>query len=828
MRLQLFTTQLAVLPFALLDWGASPSHWHSLPACIGLYALLALPLGLIGGAFERLWRPMGRGLAHIAREDANRLGFLVGLAATIAVQSAIVLWSDGFNAKQLAALLAGLGIIPAGLVGLAAGLVVRRIVQILLPGSHGRNTTWLGVLGLLATLSLLGHRWSRPDLWATVHFPLLPYLPLLPALWIRCGQRVRAWEQRPRWLVNIVPLPLLAFTLWFPSVASNLVRSDGVAGHTVLLLRQLMDSDADGFSAWLGGGDCNDANKAINPGAFDNPRDGIDQDCDGTDFTPAKPNPAERFAHLPKTYEAPRNLVLITIDTLRADRISWYGSPHDTMPKTQKMLVDQGAALMRAYASGVRSQRSIPSMVIGRYPSRLKWGAKGRDAVSVDPDNLSMGELLKQAGFKTHAIIMEKYFAKQSGLTQGWEFHRANRIQPGVVNWSKSTSAAISKYTLKMIKKLNKKEDRWAIWVHYYDPHIRFARSRFGHNAKARYDESLAVTDKHLEPLLKGIDRSNTLVVLASDHGQGLGTHGHHGHGSHLFEEDIHVPLVFAGPGIEPQRLQDVVSNVDIVPTVMNLLNLASAKALWDGRTLVPALFGLEMPAKPVFAEALPDPHTDDHAWSMRLGDDKIIHDLKRQTRTLYNLKDDPQERTGRDPISDQDQQLVRLLNAHRATATWINKGDYGGKRKSKPKEKLRKPDRIEGDLEVQVGEFFKLKRFALLDPPHAGARIRLRLNVEVLKEVKGRVNAMVHIDGSTKDGSKIFLNRDQAIKPVPDWKPGESREVMVDFLVPRNAKGGQVAAFIGFFKPGQRKWKALGRSVDIRGRISTARFTLK
>jgi hypothetical protein len=171
---------------------------------------------------------------------------------------------------------------------------------------------------------------------------------------------------------------------------------------------------------------------------------------------------------------------------------------------------------------------------------------------------------------------------------------------------------------------------------------------------------------------------------------------------------------------------------------------------------------------------------------------------------------------------------MVRLLNAHRSTAAWINKGDYGGKRRKKIKKPTTKPDRIEGDLDVQVGDRFKLSGFALLDPPHAGARLRLRLNLTALSDLNGKVNAMIHLDGTTKDGSKIFLNRDQPIKPTPNWKAGETREIMVSFLTPRNASGGQVTAYAGFFKPGQRKWRAVGRGVDARGRVGTARFTLR
>ena len=233
-------------------------------------------------------------------------------------------------------------------------------------------------------------------------------------------------------------------------------------------------------------------------------------------------------------------------------------------------------------------------------------------------------------------------------------------------------------------------------------------RSRFGHDAKARYDESLAVTDTHLKTLLKAIDLDKTLVVLASDHGQGLGTHGDHGHGSNLYEEDILVPLVFAGPGIKPQRLQDLVSNVDLVPTVQQPPESSERRGRLGRSHAGAGDVRSKAAEKPVFAEALPDPHTNDHAWAMRLGDEKLIHDLKRQTLTLYNLTEDPMERSGREPGTSADQDLVRRLNAHRATAAWINKGDYGGKRRARPKPKPRLPDRIEGDLDVQVGEWFR------------------------------------------------------------------------------------------------------------------------
>jgi hypothetical protein len=286
------------------------------------------------------------------------------------------------------------------------------------------------------------------------------------------------------------------------------------------------------------------------------------------------------------------------------------------------------------------------------------------------------------------------------------------------------------------------------------------------------------------------------------------------------------VPLIFAGAGISKGRHQAVVQNIDIVPTVLNMLDLASAETVWDGRSLVPALLGGTLPDRPAFAEALPDPHTTDYAWAIISGDQKLIHDLRRNTQTIFDLGRDPKEAVGRAP-RDSDSDLVRALNTHRSTAELINSGDYGGKQKTVQKLK-RRPDRLRGDLEVDLSKRVRLTGFSLLDPPHAGARLRLRLNLTVLEDFAGRLNAMVHLEGRTANGKKIFLNRDQPIRPKPVWKTGDQREVVVSFVMPRSAKGGQVSALIGLFRPRQHKWKAVGNRVGSKGRVVTARFTLR
>lgn len=831
---QVLAAQLVLVPVMVLDWSLGEPSWRSLPAAIGVGAVGAFALAFIGWMSLALAGDALRGLEQLLADTGLRIAAVFGLAVAIICQAQFTLWTESFNAREIATWLAAFGLLPALLCGLLAGGMVAWLLRPWRGHRSGSLLGWFTILGALSCIALALYRAYRPDHWVTVHLDLLPLLPLLPGVWLSA---IRALPRFPQVSYGrLFVAPAFVLTLIPGAVASDLSNGDGLLARGILGLRSVTDRDGDGFSPYFAGGDCNDHDAEIHPGGFDAPRDGVDQDCDGQDFIPSKPDSKDWFHPLDEGKTWPKNLLLVTVDTLRSDRINWLGGPRATMPATGKSLVEKGTLFTQSYANGVRSQRSIPSMVIGRYPSHLKWGKTGKDAVTVSADNLTLGEILRKGEFTTKAIIMERYFRKQRGLVQGWDFHHARRIRPGFKDWDKPTSEIITSYTLNQLRSLKKTGKRWAVWVHYYDPHIRFRSSRFGKGAVARYDESLAVTDKALGRLLRTINLEDTLVVLGSDHGQGLGTHGHHGHGSQLFEEAIRVPLVFAGKPITGgQRLDSVVQNIDVVPTILNLLRLADSEAVFDGRSLVPALVGLPIKKKPAFVEALPDPHTTDHSWAVIDGHHKLIHDLRKQTMKRYDLEQDPGERHALDPFGGSGPRLQRLLNTHRSQAIWLNKGYYGGRQKGWKAVKAKAataprpgPDRIAGPLNVKLGDLMHLKSYRLLDPPRAGGRMRMRINMEVLQDFRQPLSAMLHVEGRMPAGKKIFLNRDQKLRPVPDWKAGDRREVLLSFLIPKATRTGTVTLRMGFFKPGHRKLKAKGTDVDAQGRVPTARFLLR
>ena len=192
------------------------------------------------------------------------------------------------------------------------------------------------------------------------------------------------WTARGRLPDEPVSVALLAAAFWFAAVGITLPSSTIAAraqgrGRARRLRRRRrsrprrgqLDFDGDGFARALGGGDCDDRDPLVHPGAPDIPGDGVDADCDGEDATDALPPPA-RMVDLPATVPPDLNLLLVTIDTLRADHIGSYGYPRPTSPAIDA-LAAEGALFENGWAHAPSTRYSMPAIAAGRWPSAITW-----------------------------------------------------------------------------------------------------------------------------------------------------------------------------------------------------------------------------------------------------------------------------------------------------------------------------------------------------------------------------------------------------------------------------------------------------------------------
>lgn len=447
------------------------------------------------------------------------------------------------------------------------------------------------------------------------------------------------------------------------------------------VIRIANDLDRDGFGTVLGEADCAPFDRAIHPGAIDVPDDGIDQNCDGHDFSlAAMAVPSGPVVEVPAQFRKPWNVLLLTIDTVRYDRTSFGGYAtgprrRDTTPRLAE-LVQRSTSFTFAQAPSAGTMASIPAILTSKFfHSGIALGDAPRGVPpKILPENTLLPEIMKRGGYRTGAIGSHEWW-NDWGIEQGvddYDNSIGKTPDPFRVAADKVTDRALAWISRHQGKK-------WFLWAHYIDPHGRYVAHPdvidYGASESDLYDAELRWTDQQIGRLLDELRRlpsnDHTIVVITSDHGDSMAEHNVPlgTHGTALYREMLHVPLIFHIPGNPGRQLGGAVTPLDIVPTVAELCGIDVRDLAFEGRSLVPALFaGREDHDRVVFAETNA-PHKQRAAISSAW---KLIYYLHNNVYELYDLARDPWEKLNLAPKAP-----ASLATMKQALQLWMDRVLY-------------------------------------------------------------------------------------------------------------------------------------------------------
>jgi len=344
-----------------------------------------------------------------------------------------------------------------------------------------------------------------------------------------------------------------------------------------------------------------------------------------------------------------KNLLLVTLDTTRADRIGAYGYLPAHTPNIDRM-AESGVTFDHCITVAPITLPSHASILTGLYP--FNHGARNNGTHSVPEDVTTLAETLSSSGFSTAAVVSALVLDSKYGLDQGfgvYDDNLANAEKAPMFMFRETTALDTAQRALRWLQLRG--PERWFMWVHFFDPHANYAPPE----AYAKlcpgspYDGEIAYADAGIGEVLEGLRRKglvdDTLVVVTADHGESLGDHGESTHSLFIYDATTRVPLVMMHRSLaRGKRVREVVSSVDIVPTVLELLGVAPGAAM-DGRSTAGALFdyrsGLE--PSPAYSEAM-SPYYN-HGWSdLRAVRDERVRYVEGPRPEVYELQRDPWE----------------------------------------------------------------------------------------------------------------------------------------------------------------------------------------
>ncbi|MEM9191780.1 MAG: sulfatase-like hydrolase/transferase [Myxococcota bacterium] len=603
---------------------------------------------------------------------------------------------------------------------------------------------WLIVVASAAVVGYALLNWDElPEAFHTAnHFRIGGYA-MVPLTYYMVSVGLRGSSRRWPTLVSRASLPvfsviLAAFILSALTYGSRnrirgyLEQQTVLGKQAVAVLKGASDRDGDGHSWAFGGGDCDDSDADVHPGAADPVGDGIDSDCfDGDGSRRIQLQTQGMFGALPEGLRRP-NIILFSVDALRPDHMGIGGYEHDTTPNMDRFS-QRSTRFTRAVSQSSRTLYAVPPMLTGLYPSELSYGTEHVFRSLSPAETHTIAEALDAEGYQTAAVMASDYFVRLPTMFQGFETVRYPEDYKPERTWG-------IRVLIEELERMAGSSQPFLLWTHHYGVHAPYLHderpSIFGDEYVHSYDTEVHYADAQFQELLDAVERleieDETVVILAADHGEAFGEHGTYWHSTSLYGEELRIPIVVHVPGLDPSIVDEPVGLIDVAATVLNVAGIEPARPI-SGRSLLPFMTGERDPdpERILIAEYMPDGVYTQNMKSIQRGDLKLIWWVRDGRHQLFDLSVDPTEQE--DISDDRPDDADVLLSTLRAWTAQVSGGEAEGARIIEENRLERAPARMTERLDVRFPGKFTILGYDLPRRTYqAGDTISLRFYYRV------------------------------------------------------------------------------------------------
>jgi hypothetical protein len=368
------------------------------------------------------------------------------------------------------------------------------------------------------------------------------------------------------------------------------------------------------------------------------------------------------------------NMVLITIDTVRADHVSAYGYRRQTTPAIDRFFAG-GLRFERCYTASPATVTALYSILYGLYPTRVRWDDKFDPFPAATPPGAPVSRHLRDAGIATHFATFQTYKAlHQDFLIGDFDTALSNPDDGAPGEWLTGRDDRLAEALIPMITELDAEPGRHFLWIHFSDPHERYLRhdppAYFGRKQIDKYDGEIRFTDRAFAKVVAALGATRwgakAAVMLLSDHGEAFNEHGTTYHGRTSHDEELRVPCWLKVPGREAAVIDTPASTIDVAPTILDVMGVQRGVD-FDGVSWGSILRGGEIPERDLFSMVYKRKPIQ---YAVIRGTRKAIFSPRPRLAAVYDLVADPKETSAIDVGDREIRELTDRLAGWLAATT--------------------------------------------------------------------------------------------------------------------------------------------------------------